>query len=100
MSYYFRVFYPEDWIIKKSIVKFFKKSILQHALKTGKLLILYPTPGNLFKFKTISSRPTDIYGVFIDEDKTSQAMSKSINEGIVKYIVNLYFNGNYALLKL
>lgn len=62
-----------------------------------KLVMLYPTPGNLFKYKRrISYRSTDAYrGV----RQTPQATLKSDKRGVVKFIVIPTFSGNYVASK-
>lgn len=65
-----------------------------------KLVMLYPTPENLFKDKRrISYRSADAYGGVICEGKTPQAMLKSNKRGVVKFIAIPTFSGNYVALK-
>lgn len=80
-------------------IQFFKESIWQHISKTMKLLILYPISGNVFKYKgRISYRTTDVYECIIHEDKTPQVMSSPTQRN--KFVIILFFSGNYVLLKL
>ena len=65
-----------------------------------KLVMLYPTPGNLFKYKRrISYRSTDAYRGVSHEGKTPQATLKSDKRGVVKFIVIPTFSGNYVASK-